>query len=144
MENRLKTIGNVYGVVGSIGALILSITLGRVNRLGYGEMECDFSFLRFFIYFLFLEFSVIMVVSVFYALDYIVDLCDEINEKITVGDAAEKTVQDPVPSKQASNSKADILSLSNDSNHSSEWICRKCGSKNPISSMICKDCGQYR
>lgn len=44
--------------------------------------------------------------------------------------------------KVQNNSKSNIFSKSN--NYSSEWICKKCGTKNSSYTFSCKDCGVDR
>ncbi len=131
VSNVCKKSAIFIGILGGIGSIAYAYNMGTLSG----------NIVIFLAYALVGGFSTFLLCLLFYALGEIIELQSRIVEK-TESTNRKNTLQGP--NKNVSNDRLDLLSIQDENQKNSTWICKNCGSKNQSNTRFCKDCGTYK
>lgn len=78
MSKILKILAGIYGVLGTVGSILIGIALGSTPSATSSGVTYKTNIGEFFLYFLFLEVSVVIICTVLIAIGKIIDNIDEL------------------------------------------------------------------
>ena len=141
---KIKTLAATFFVFGIIGSIICAIVFGKTPDR-YGDPQ--FNFLSFILILAAGGLGSFISCLFLYTFGDIAENVQAIASATAETAKRIKALEDtpktpPVPASKPVgyfNSNAAATGSGNQ-----RWVCKKCGTKNDMSSMYCKDCGEYR
>ena len=158
MNKLLKVITGIFGTLGTIGNIIVSLALSQVGSYTRGgDVTYTTRWSTFFLFFIATELSVAVICVVLVAISNIIEKLDELlyyshkntEPQPTTNSQSANTITQPtqnntpVPA-NASNSRMQLFEGQAQSEPVGAWTCKKCGTVNNSNAQFCKNCGEYK